>query len=428
MVSWNDAADNHESVASDAFVIPMSSGRPSAGRLFDSTRLAVLLGVAPGVDLLAGQERAVARLRDGHPPQHLADDHLDVLVVDRHALVAVHVLHLVDEVLLGLAHALDLEQLLRVERALLVADQTVAGLHVLAVAHTEVRTTRHRVLELGAVVADDRDDLLALLVLAEPDHSGDVGHQRRALRGAGLEQLDHAGQTVGDVLTRDTTGVERTHRELGSRLTDRLRGDDTDRLAEIGDLAGREHAAVAARAHTRHRLAGEHRTHTHTRDVRVVGDQVHPVVVDLGVARDDGAVGEREVFGEATTEQARLEQTPALGAGQHVLDPDAADRVALDLADDQLLRDVDESTGQVAGVGGTERGVGETLACTVRRDEVLEHREALTEVALDRARDDLTARVGDETTHTGDLTHLHDVSSGARADHHVDRVELASTA
>ena len=152
--------------------------------------------------------------------------------------------------------------------------------------------------------------------------------------------------------------------------------------------------------------------------------QVHHVVVDFGVARDDRAVGQRDVLGEATAEQARLEQTPALGPGQHVLDPDAADRVALDLADDQLLRDVDESTGQVAGVGGTEGGVGETLACTVRRDEVLEHRQAFTEVALDRARDDLTRRVGDETTHTGDLTHLHDVSSGTRADHHVDRVEL----
>ena len=266
--------------------------------------------------------------------------------------------------------------------------------------------------------------LLALVVLAEPDDARHVGHQRRALRRASLEQLDHAGQTVRDVLTRHTTGVEGTHRELGTRLTDRLGGDDADGLTEVGDLAGCEHAAVAARAHTRHRLAGEHRTHAHARDVRVVGDEVHPVVVDLGVARDDRAVGEREVFGEAPAEQARLEQTPALRAGQHVFHPDAADRVARDLAHDQLLRDVDESTGQVAGVGGTERGVGETLASTVRRDEVLEDRQAFTEVALDRARDDLTTRVGDETAHTGDLTHLHDVSSGARADHHVDGVEL----
>src|SRR5437762_8220120 len=41
VVSWNDAADNHESVASDALVMPMSSGRPSAGVLpaWTSSRL-----------------------------------------------------------------------------------------------------------------------------------------------------------------------------------------------------------------------------------------------------------------------------------------------------------------------------------------------------------------------------------------------------
>src|SRR5213076_583769 len=33
VVSWKDAADSHESVASDALVMPMSSGRPSAGVL-----------------------------------------------------------------------------------------------------------------------------------------------------------------------------------------------------------------------------------------------------------------------------------------------------------------------------------------------------------------------------------------------------------
>ena len=33
VVSWNDAADSHESVASDALVMPISSGRPSAGFL-----------------------------------------------------------------------------------------------------------------------------------------------------------------------------------------------------------------------------------------------------------------------------------------------------------------------------------------------------------------------------------------------------------
>ena len=102
------------------------------------------------------------------PAQHLADDHLDVLVVDRHALLAVHLLHLVDEVLLGLADALDLEDLLRVERALVVTDEPVAGRDLLAVGDAERCARRDdRVLVLGAVVGDDGDDALALLVLAD---------------------------------------------------------------------------------------------------------------------------------------------------------------------------------------------------------------------------------------------------------------------
>ena len=147
VVSWKEAADSHESVASDAFVIPMSSGRPSAGRLPSLDEPLVLLRELAGVDLLPGRNSRVTRLRHGDPAQHLADDHLDVLVVDRHALLPVHLLHLVDEVLLGGPDALDLEDLLRVERGLLVTDELVAGDDLGAVHETgrEVRPQRHRV-------------------------------------------------------------------------------------------------------------------------------------------------------------------------------------------------------------------------------------------------------------------------------------------
>ena len=45
---------------------------------------------------------------------------------------------------------------------------------------------------------------------------------------------------MGDVLTRDATGVEGAHRELGAGLADGLGGDDADRLAHVDELAGRE--------------------------------------------------------------------------------------------------------------------------------------------------------------------------------------------
>ena len=94
------------------------------------------------------------------------------------------------------------------------------------------------------------EDPLALLVLADAHDARALGHDRRALGRAGLEQLDDARQTVGDVLTRDAAGVERPHGELRAGLTDRLGGDDADGLALVDELAGGEHRAVA-RSRTR---------------------------------------------------------------------------------------------------------------------------------------------------------------------------------
>src|SRR5678815_2618825 len=48
---------------------------------------------------------------------------------------------------------------------------------------------------------------------------------------------------------------------------------------------------------------------------------------------------------------------------------DAVERAAVILGDDHVLRDVHETTRQVARVGRLQRRVGETLARAVRRDE-----------------------------------------------------------
>ena len=58
----------------------------------------------------------------------------------------------------------------------------------------------------------------------------------------------------------------------------------------------------------------------------------------------------------------------------------------------------------------------------MRRDEVLEHREALHEVGLDRPLDDLALRVGHEAAHPGELADLVERASGARVGHHEDGV------
>src|ERR1700690_3349246 len=57
-----------------------------------------------------------------------------------------------------------------------------------------------------------------------------------------------------------TTDVEGTHRQLCSRLTDRLRGDHPDRLADVDQPATRQIASVALRTHAVTRTTADRRT------------------------------------------------------------------------------------------------------------------------------------------------------------------------
>ena len=107
-----------------------------------------------------------------------------------------------------------------------------------------------------------------------------------------------------------------------------------------------------------------------------------------------------------------------------------AQRAAILLVDDDVLRHVDQTARQITGVGRFQRRIGQTLTGTVRRDEVFEHRKSLLEVREDRVLDDLLTaldtrflRLGHQTAHTAQLTDLLLRTSGAGVEHHVDRVE-----
>ena len=255
----------------------------------------------------------------GDATQHLPDDHLDVLVVDRHTLGPVDLLDLLDEVDLHLAGALDAQHLVRVGRAL---QQLLADLDVVAVGEQTLRAVvvlEHLqplapgelvVHDLFAPVVGNDGDLVELVALLQTDPPGDVGDRGTVTRNAGLEQLLHAGQTTDDVLTAGhTTLVEGTHRQLRAGLTDGLRGHDADGLADVDQLAGRHRTAVAHRADAGARRAGQHGADLHLGDAcgeQRVDRRVTQVVPTLD---DDVAVGVDRIGG----------QRPRVGGGLDVL-------------------------------------------------------------------------------------------------------------
>src|SRR5690625_1664304 len=56
------------------------------------------------------------------------------------------------------------------------------------------------------------------------------------------------------------------------------------------------------------------------------------------------------------------------------------------------------------------------------RNEVLNNRESLTIVRLNRARNNLTVRVSNQTAHSTHLANLHPVTTTTRSNHSVNRV------
>jgi hypothetical protein len=104
-------------------------------------------------------------------------------------------------------------------------------------------------------------------------------------------------------------------------------------------------------------------------------------------------------------------------------DADTVERPAVELRNDGVLRDVDQAAREIAGIGRLQRRVREAFACAVRRDEVLEHREPLTEVRRDGILDDLAGRFGHQAAHGRELPYLLRGPSRPRVGHDVDGVE-----
>ena len=270
--------------------------------------------------------------------------------------------------------------------------------------HLQALTTGELVVHdfFATVVGDDRH-LVELLAHFDVHATRDVRDRSGVAGHAGLEQLLHARKTTGDVLTDAALLLERTHGQLRAGLTDGLRGDDADGLTDVDQLAGGHRAAVARGADAGARGAGQHGAYLH------LGDACGEQCVDRRVAQvvatfdDHVAAGVDCVHCQRPRVRrgldVRIADQRTIGLFRGNRGHDAALSLAIVLAHDDVLRHVDQTTGQVTRVRRTKGGVGQTLSGAVRVDEVLQHGQTFTERRLDGARDELTLRVRHQALH-----------------------------
>ena len=68
----------------------------------------------------------------------------------------------------------------------------------------------------------------------------------------------------------------------------------------------------------------------------------------------------------------------------HAADALAAGSKAVLLTHDDVLRNIDQTAGEVTGVCGLQSGIGQALTSAVRGGKELQHGQALAEVRADR--------------------------------------------
>ncbi len=141
--------------------------------------------------------------------------------------------------------------------------------------------------------------------------------------------------------------VEGAHGQLRARLADRLRGDDADRLADVDAMPAPQIAAIALRANAVAGFAGDGRTHHDLIDAHLFQelDQFF-VDQDAGLDQHLAARGDHHILGYHAAQHALAQAFNHIAAFDDRGDGQAVDRAAVDLGDHQVLRHVDQATGQ----------------------------------------------------------------------------------
>ena len=133
--------------------------------------------------------------------------------------------------------------------------------------------------------------------------------------------------------------------------------------------------------------------------------------------------GSTDIFRSHTAEHAVAKRLDDFAAFHQRRDLDTVHGAAIFFANDRVLRDVDETPGQVTGIGSFQSRIGQTFTGAVGRDEVLQHGQSFTEIRRDRRLDDFAGGLRHQTAHTGQLSNLLRATARAGVGHHENRIE-----
>ena len=226
--------------------------------------------------------------------------------------------------------------------------------------------------------------------------------------------------------------VKGAHGQLGARLADGLGGHHADGLADVDKIPAPQVPAVALGADPVAGLAGDGGAHPHLVDAVVI-HLLHRSLVQQGASLDNYLLSARldRVLRQHPSQHPFTQGFHDVAALDERSQPDAflivflllSRNAAILFRHDHILGHIHQAPGQVAGVGGLQGRVGQTLAGAVGGNEVLSHIQPFAEVRRDGRLDDGTIRLGHQAAHPSQLPDLRRGAAGAGIGHHKDGIE-----
>ena len=314
--------------------------------------------------------------------------------------------------------------------------QDVSGLQHLAVGHLDPGSVGDQI-GLGiARLVIRHDDLAFFLCILNGHDAAELSDDRQSLGPSGLKQLLDTGKTLCDVAAGHAAGMEGTHGQLSTRLTDGLSSDNADRLADLDRLARRHVGAVALGADADVALTGKNGTDLYGIPSQLLQNLDHSGRAlrrthMVGFHHHFSRIGIRNGFGNISSCETLLQALDgffSIGeAGDLHIRDIALALAAVGFPDDQILGYVYQTSRQITGVRRTKGRIGQTLSGAVSGNEVFQYVQSLTEIGLDRKLDGMSRRIRHQSAHSGQLLDLLIGASGSGVRHHEDVVVFIKT-
>src|SRR5690606_9519284 len=189
-----------------------------------------------------------------------------------------------------------------------------------------------------------------------------------------------------------TTHVERTECKLCTRLTDRLRSDDTNRITLLGHDARGKVLTIALHATSALAFASQYRTYLNRINSCFLY-LLRDLTCNLFATGDDQVLAHRIVHivqRSTTFNPVRQRFNDVFIIFQRVCS-NTTQCSAIFFSYHHILCNVNETTCEVTGIGSLKGRIRKTFTRTVGRDEVIQYVQSTLEVGKDRVFNDLRA-------------------------------------